>query len=239
MIPATPPTPSVWQFIGSIAVPTSSVDGPAKVVGGIGSCFAHSPTGALFALMNAVALTEVPNDQVSAVAVVEQRGSRSGAYAQAMEEAEQEDSSSSMPSDPSTAPKVTVDSTLVGQVIVALLSFGAIVYAKRATQRTAQQTVDAGAYERARKIDESAFGRLQAEIRGLLEQLAQLRGELEAEQSAHSEAGRQNSRLLARVADLERTVERMSRLLASAGLELPPSLDPRLGGDLDPGKGTP
>lgn len=107
-VPSTPPSATSWQFIGSIAVPTSKVYGPAKVIGGIGSCFAHSPTGALFAMENAVALTEVPSDQISAVAVVERRGSRSAAYAQALQEAEQEDSATSLPSDPSTTPKVTL-----------------------------------------------------------------------------------------------------------------------------------
>lgn len=38
-----------WIFVGKYAVPTSKTSGPATTWGGLHSCFAHTPTGALFA----------------------------------------------------------------------------------------------------------------------------------------------------------------------------------------------
>lgn len=110
VVPTTAPTGS-WQIVAGIAVPISPVFGPARLVGGISSCYAHDPTGALFSMMDTLALTEVPSDQISAAAVVTERGSRSGQYAQALAAAKAQDGAgagSKMPSDPSTTPKVTL-----------------------------------------------------------------------------------------------------------------------------------
>lgn len=38
-----------WIFVGKYVVPTSKTSGPARTRGGLHSCFAHTPTGALFA----------------------------------------------------------------------------------------------------------------------------------------------------------------------------------------------
>ncbi len=110
-IPTAAPAGS-WQIVAGIAVPISPVFGPARLVGGIGTCYAHSPTGALFAMMDTLALTQAPSDQISATAVVTQRGSHTGQYTQALAAAKTQDSGggvgSRMPSDASTTPKVTL-----------------------------------------------------------------------------------------------------------------------------------
>ena len=110
-IPTAAPAGS-WQIVAGIAVPSSPVFGPARLVGGIGTCYARSPTGALFAMMDTLALTEAPSDQISATAVVTRRGSHTGQYAQALTAAKTQDSGggvgSRMPSDASTTPKVTL-----------------------------------------------------------------------------------------------------------------------------------
>lgn len=42
-----------WKLRGTVAVPTApSTYGPGKVEDGVPACFAHSPTGALFAMLN-------------------------------------------------------------------------------------------------------------------------------------------------------------------------------------------
>ena len=106
-LPLTPPAAS-WTFVGTIAVPISRQYGPATAVDGIGNCYAHSPTGALFAMVDTLGLTEVGGDQISAAKVVEERGSRSGDYATALTEAQQQDAQIVMPADSSTAQKITV-----------------------------------------------------------------------------------------------------------------------------------
>ncbi|WP_329167518.1 hypothetical protein OHB49_45615 (plasmid) [Streptomyces sp. NBC_01717] len=47
-IPRTAPTAD-WALVSTVAVPTSKDAGPAVVDGDVARCFAHSPTGALFA----------------------------------------------------------------------------------------------------------------------------------------------------------------------------------------------
>lgn len=56
--PATTPTDTKWELIGKIAAPTSPTQyGPGKTeVNGLRSCFAHSPTGALYAGANMIVL---------------------------------------------------------------------------------------------------------------------------------------------------------------------------------------
>jgi hypothetical protein len=52
-VPTTAPSPSQWVLVGSMAVPSSPrTIGPGRSVDGFAECFAHSPTGALFALVN-------------------------------------------------------------------------------------------------------------------------------------------------------------------------------------------
>lgn len=57
--PATVPTDTKWELIGKMAAPTSPKQyGPGQTaVGGLRSCFAHSPTGALYAAANVTALS--------------------------------------------------------------------------------------------------------------------------------------------------------------------------------------
>ncbi|MGN7150719.1 hypothetical protein LFT44_21260 (plasmid) [Arthrobacter sp. FW306-05-C] len=56
--PATTPTDTKWELVGKIAAPTSPTQfGPGKTeANGLRSCFAHSPTGALFAGANMIVL---------------------------------------------------------------------------------------------------------------------------------------------------------------------------------------
>ncbi|TPV47817.1 hypothetical protein FJ661_20070 [Pseudarthrobacter phenanthrenivorans] len=56
--PATTPADTKWELIGKIAAPTSPTQfGPGKTeANGLRSCFAHSPTGALYAGANIVIL---------------------------------------------------------------------------------------------------------------------------------------------------------------------------------------
>lgn len=47
-----------WDLVGSVAAPTATTTlGPGKVTSGLRSCFAHSPTGALYAAVNVIAMT--------------------------------------------------------------------------------------------------------------------------------------------------------------------------------------
>jgi hypothetical protein len=57
--PATTPTDTKWELVGKIAAPTSPTQfGPGKTeANGLRSCFAHSPTGALYAAANMTALS--------------------------------------------------------------------------------------------------------------------------------------------------------------------------------------
>ena len=56
--PATAPADTQWELVGKIAAPTSPQQyGPGKTqANGLRSCFAHSPTGALYAGANVVIL---------------------------------------------------------------------------------------------------------------------------------------------------------------------------------------
>jgi hypothetical protein len=57
--PATTPTDTKWELVGKIAAPTSPAQfGPGKTeANGLRSCFAHSPTGALYAAANVAVLS--------------------------------------------------------------------------------------------------------------------------------------------------------------------------------------
>jgi hypothetical protein len=53
VVPTTAPRAAGWVLVGSMAVPSSPrTIGPGRSVDRWGECFAHSPTGALFALVN-------------------------------------------------------------------------------------------------------------------------------------------------------------------------------------------
>jgi hypothetical protein len=54
-VPATGPT-AHWELVGRIAAPSAPDTGPGKVNTGQRSCYAHSPTGALYAAANAQAV---------------------------------------------------------------------------------------------------------------------------------------------------------------------------------------
>lgn len=57
--PATEPADTKWELVGKIAAPTSPKQfGPGKTEpNGLRSCFAHSPTGALYAAANVTVLS--------------------------------------------------------------------------------------------------------------------------------------------------------------------------------------
>lgn len=57
--PATTPTDTKWELVGRIAAPTSPTQfGPGKTeTNGLRACFAHSPTGALYAASNVTVLS--------------------------------------------------------------------------------------------------------------------------------------------------------------------------------------
>jgi hypothetical protein len=57
--PATAPADTKWELVGKIAAPTSPKQfGPGKTeTNGLRSCFAHSPTGALYAAANVTVLS--------------------------------------------------------------------------------------------------------------------------------------------------------------------------------------
>lgn len=62
-IPATTPR-TRWELVGQVAAPTAPESiGPARVDGGFRSCFAHSPIGALYAAVNAIAMTAAPKQR--------------------------------------------------------------------------------------------------------------------------------------------------------------------------------
>jgi len=50
-IPSEAPS-AKWKLRGAVAVPTAPEIGPGRFRGGVPACFAHSPTGALFAMVN-------------------------------------------------------------------------------------------------------------------------------------------------------------------------------------------
>jgi hypothetical protein len=61
-VPDSPPPGVTWQIVDTLAIPFSTTAGPASVVGGIPSGFAHTPTGALIAMAQIVSRISVqPN----------------------------------------------------------------------------------------------------------------------------------------------------------------------------------
>lgn len=58
-IPQTPPE-AKWELVGKVAAPSGPA-GPGRKEGKLRSCYAHSPTGALFAAANFIAVASVAN----------------------------------------------------------------------------------------------------------------------------------------------------------------------------------
>lgn len=54
----TPPTS--WQLVGTMAAPSSATIGPGSSAGGVGTCYAPTPLGALYAAGNFLAATSTP-----------------------------------------------------------------------------------------------------------------------------------------------------------------------------------
>lgn len=105
-VPVAPPT-ATWAMVGGTAAPQSASFGPGVVTGGIGNCYQHSATGALFAAMDTLALTNASVSQIDPVQVVRQRATPAGSgYAQALASAERAVAAQTgqvMPDDSSTA----------------------------------------------------------------------------------------------------------------------------------------
>src|SRR4051795_11509350 len=59
-IPQTPPE-AKWELVGKVAAPTAAAVGPGRKEGKLRTCYAHSPTGALFAAANFIAVASVAN----------------------------------------------------------------------------------------------------------------------------------------------------------------------------------
>ena len=59
-VPQTPPE-AQWELVGTIAAPKSRAIGPGRKERVLRSCYAHSPTGALFAAANFIAVASVAN----------------------------------------------------------------------------------------------------------------------------------------------------------------------------------
>lgn len=62
VVPRVAPADTRWQLVGTMAAPTApSAHGPGSNTDGIPTCFAHSPTGALYAAANFVATSSKPD----------------------------------------------------------------------------------------------------------------------------------------------------------------------------------
>ncbi len=60
-VPRTAPKETKWELVGTMAAPTApDTYGPGRINDGLRSCYAHSPTGALYAAVNIAAMTGVP-----------------------------------------------------------------------------------------------------------------------------------------------------------------------------------
>jgi hypothetical protein len=65
-VPTTAPANTKWELVGTTAAPTAPGIGPGSK-SWLRSCFAHSPTGALYALVNYLALTDDPRTYAAAI----------------------------------------------------------------------------------------------------------------------------------------------------------------------------
>ncbi len=61
LVPATAPLDTEWELVGTMAAPTApDTHGPGRVGNGLRTCFAKTPTGALYAAANFVASASAP-----------------------------------------------------------------------------------------------------------------------------------------------------------------------------------
>ncbi|MBS0592021.1 MAG: hypothetical protein JSR84_00980 [Proteobacteria bacterium] len=67
-VPVTPPA-AHWVLIGQLAAPSGQA-GPGRTSGGVRSCYAHSPTGALFAATNFLAAALATNSEKEELALL-------------------------------------------------------------------------------------------------------------------------------------------------------------------------
>lgn len=90
-VPRTAPKNTNWELVGTMAAPTApDTHGPGRVDDGLRSCYAHSPTGALYAAANFVAATTVPDRREAAVRELAAEGpGRNAALAAIKREGEQ------------------------------------------------------------------------------------------------------------------------------------------------------
>lgn len=68
--PATTPTPPpgfTWRLVGTMAAPGDPANGPGATTGGLGSCYAPTPLGALYAAYGFVAATSTPTLRTAAL----------------------------------------------------------------------------------------------------------------------------------------------------------------------------
>jgi len=74
-VPRVAPAGTRWQLIGTMAAPTGTATyGPGANTKGVPTCFAHSPTGALYAAINFVATTTAPSRRLSLTEVAAASG---------------------------------------------------------------------------------------------------------------------------------------------------------------------
>lgn len=80
-VPRTAPVGTRWQLVGTMAAPTAPATfGPGSETDGVPTCFAHSPTGALYAAVNFVATSTSAG---KAAALIEEAGTGIGQSAAA------------------------------------------------------------------------------------------------------------------------------------------------------------
>lgn len=65
-IPTTTPPDTTWQLVGTMAAPIAPRLGPSRTGNGLPYCYAHSPTGALYAAANFAAVLSDPALRVRA-----------------------------------------------------------------------------------------------------------------------------------------------------------------------------
>lgn len=111
-VPITPPAADTWQLLGGQAVPYSATFGPAQVDDlGIGDCYAHSPTGAVFAAVGTVAALNLPIEVSNPLEVMDRRVAPVGeVYLEVRSQAERDVAASAdrMPSDDASAVPVAL-----------------------------------------------------------------------------------------------------------------------------------
>lgn len=95
-VPAAAPEGTEWELVGTIAAPTApETHGPGEVVDGLRTCFARTPTGALYAAANFLATTSAPELRRALISELAAEGPGRDAALEALAgEGEQESSGS-------------------------------------------------------------------------------------------------------------------------------------------------